>query len=106
MTAVPGQFLCGCDPAMKWATYKTRRIENGVKVCPEHGEPMYGYLSPHQVERAGLGRVIDYSNKAQGKLSSAAFQKLDVEDKRDLRSTEEVLMERQREKAMMANGHG
>lgn len=122
MTARPGQFLCGCDPAHMLELYKKRRYEGGVmevikfgdseiernvggvEVCPEHGYPMYGYLSP-QVEKEGLGRHIDYGSKGQGQTVKIT-KNPDIVDRRDLRTTEEVLLERQREKAMMTNGHG
>lgn len=122
MTAHPGQFLCGCDPAQKLESYKKRRyiggqieilklgdveIERnvgGIEVCPEHGEPMYGFLSP-QIEKPGLGRAIDYSRVGSG--DTIKFTKdPEIKDRRDLRTTEELLLERQREKAMMTNGHG
>lgn len=122
MTARPGQFLCGCDPAHMKKVYGKSRYEGGrteiiqfgdtqiernvggIEVCPDHGSPMYGFLSP-QMEKAGLGRVIDYSKKGSAETVKLVKDP-EIVDRRDLRTTEQVLMERQREKAMLTNGNG
>lgn len=102
MTFGPGFYLCGCEPTKMFEIYKKVRVEGDVEVCPEHGEPMYGYLSP-QVERPGLGRVIDFSKK--GSASTVKLERSEIQDHRDNRSPMEAYMDRQREKAMTSNGH-
>jgi hypothetical protein len=53
-------FLCGCDVEQKLKSYGKERIEQGMSVCPEHGYPLKGYLSPLRQSGAG-NMVIDYS---------------------------------------------
>lgn len=65
----PGQYLCGCDPETKLRYYSSvdenvvhtsrRYDERGNEVCPEHGEPMYGWRS--QIIQTPRGRALDYS---------------------------------------------
>jgi hypothetical protein len=102
LTGTSGQFLCGCDPETKIARYGDRRFVNGVEVCPEHSEPLYGYLSP-QVEKLGLGRAIDYSRKGTGNEfnpSDATY-----EDRRDNRDPEEAYAQLKLERGIASNGH-
>ena len=94
-----GVFLCGCTPEEK-AHYQTeRRDPHGNLLCPEHGQPMYGYLTP-TVDHPGLGRMLDY--KRMGTGSTVRVSSEGVIDRRDNRDPEQVYVE------MHAgwNGHG
>jgi hypothetical protein len=98
----PGTYLCGCYPQAKLVRYGVKRYEQGIEVCQEHGEPLYGYLSP-QREQPGFGRVLDHIKKGQSATVAINGGGVDVRDNRD---PMEAYAARQREKAMTANGHG
>lgn len=100
MSAVsPGNFLCGCDPATKVASYRKRRHDAaGREVCPEHGEILYGSLSPI---RDGNG--VSFKNlHAKEEVKKIDFS---MKDTRDLRTTEQMAQARALEKAQAGNGH-
>lgn len=110
----PNHFLCGCDPTAKLARYGKRRyrpgsevyalvsgervIVGGQEVCPEHGEILYGSLSP-QRDGAGVSFRNLHAKHTVGKLD------LSSPDTRDLRTQEQALQDRQIEKATVGNGH-
>lgn len=96
----PGHFLCGCSPADK-AHYRETRIEHGLVVCPEHGEPMYGYMSP-QVDKPGLGNQIDYSKIGTG---HTVRWPEGLVDRRDNRDPQQMHRQRELEKTQRSNGH-
>lgn len=110
----PGLYLCGCDPDEKRSysaflisngsdpVYSTRRIENGVDVCPEHGQPLYGFKSP-PITDGQWGRRADYRGypRTPGKLKSTPPS----EDKRDNRDPEEVYREIVAGRSAGSNGH-
>lgn len=104
MTSGPGLYLCGCQPEGKIARYGGKRFEKGIEVCPEHSQPLYGYLSP-QMEKPGLGRVIDFSRKGRGGTLNLDTR---TEDRRNNQDPMRAYEARQHEKAVInagSNGH-
>lgn len=98
----PGLFLCGCDPQDPHIkTYYTnvtadgqqtnkRYNARGVEVCPQHGVPMYGFMSD-------AAKVVGNGKAPSGQLGSP-----DIVDIRDIRDPTEV----GHEHLARQNGHG
>lgn len=105
----PGKWLCGCTPAEKahylsdrLAHYPSDRRDSRGLLCPEHGEPMYGYLSPTTFTASGRD-ATDWGKMGTG--STVRINDSEIVDRRDNRPPIQAYMDRQKEKAMMANGH-
>lgn len=91
----PGLFLCGCDPenprikhysfhpdSNGGGTFK-RFNDQGQEVCPWHGVPLYGFLTPLVTGPQG-NRIIDYSKAGSKRpLKLKPTESIDRRDTRD-----------------------
>lgn len=110
----PGRYLCGCNPD-KMRNYftsidpvteianSTRFDDAGNQVCPEHGEPLYGFRSP--LVETPLGGRLDYSNMGRDKKSLKLTDPSEYEDRRDNRDPVQVYSEIAASRRASGNGH-
>ena len=47
-------FLCGCNSEQKIAQGYSPRFHGKQEVCPEHGEPEYGYKTKEDIQKGIL----------------------------------------------------
>lgn len=106
----PGLFLCGCNPLDKQVQNYTRELvqvpglkepvlsskrydKHGNEICPIHGKPLYGFMTPTKTGPQG-NDVYDHRaevDRIYGKSYSSDLHGSEgITDIRDTRTPEEA----------------